>query len=143
MHAGTGGRGVDIVLDPIGGRGIATSIAMCAPLGKVILYGASSMSTGKTRSLVALVREGLPMRFFNLVGLFNSNVGIHPINMLHLAEAQPELIDTMMRALLDGVAAGTLAPVVSDRFSLDAAGAQQAHHYLQDRKNIGKVVLVA
>ncbi|MCE9573965.1 MAG: zinc-binding dehydrogenase [Deltaproteobacteria bacterium] len=138
----TGGRGVDAVLDPIGGRGIATSIAMCAPLGRVVLFGASSTNPGKTRSLVAIAREAVPMRFFNLLPLFGANVGIHAINMLALAEADPALMRRKMTEILARVAAGELAPVIAERYPLDGKGAAMAHHYLQDRKNIGKVVLV-
>jgi NADPH:quinone reductase-like Zn-dependent oxidoreductase len=143
VKAATGGRGVDLVLDPIGGRGIAKSVAMCAPLGRVVLFGASAISPGKKRQIGALIREGLVMRFFNLIQLFNPNVGVHGINMLHLAEADPPLVRGMMKEILAGIVAGRLKPVIGERYSLDAAGAQKAHIYLQERKNIGKVVLVA
>jgi len=137
----TGGQGVDVVLDPIGGRGIHRSIAMCRPLGRVVLFGASSTNPSKKKSLRAMIREGVPMRFFNLVSVFGHNVGIHPINMLHLAEARPELAREKMARILERIAAGELAPVIAQRLPLDAEGARAAHNYLQDRKNIGKVVL--
>ena len=139
----TEGRGVDLVLDPLGGRSVARSVSMCAPLGRVILFGASSLNPGKRRDLVAMIREGLPMRFFNLLPLFESNVGIHAINMLPLAEAEPLRLKRMMANILADVAAGTLRPIIARRLALTAEGASQAHHYIQDRKNIGKVLLVA
>jgi NADPH:quinone reductase-like Zn-dependent oxidoreductase len=138
----TGGVGVDLVLDPIGGRNVQKSVAMCRSLGRVALYGVSAMSPGKKRQLLTVAREGLPMRFFNLLPLFDKNVGVHPINMLHLAEAEPALMQTKMAEILRGIAEGTLAPVIAQRLRLNATGAREAHHYLQDRKNIGKVVLV-
>jgi NADPH:quinone reductase-like Zn-dependent oxidoreductase len=138
----TGGRGVDAVLDSVGGRGLMESVAMCAPLGRVVSFGVSAISPGKTRSILAMAREGLPMRFFNLIPLFGANVGIHGINMLALAEADPALIRAKMTDILARVAKGDFAPVIAERMPLDAKGAQAAHHYLQDRKNIGKVVLV-
>ena len=82
------------------------------------------------------------MRFFNLLPLFAGNVGIHGINMLPLAEAHPVLMQQKMTAILGRIAKGELAPVIAERFPLSAEGAQKAHHYLQDRRNIGKVVLV-
>jgi NADPH:quinone reductase-like Zn-dependent oxidoreductase len=138
----TGGRGVDAVLDSVGGRALSESVAMCAPLGRVVSFGVSAISPGKTRSILAMAREGLPMRFFNLIPLFGANVGIHGINMLALAQADPALIRTKMADILARVAKGDFAPVIAERYPLDAKGAQTAHHYLQDRKNIGKVVLV-
>jgi len=138
----TDGAGVDLVLDPIGGRNVQKSVAMCRQLGRVVLYGVSSMSPGKKRQLLTVAREGLPMRFFNLLPLFDRNVGLHPINMLHLAEADPGYVQRTMAELLGLIVGGALAPVIAQRLPLTAAGAREAHHYLQDRKNIGKVVLV-
>src|SRR5262249_44698236 len=133
---------VDAVLDSVGGRALSESVAMCAPLGRVVSFGVSAISPGKTRSILAMAREGLPMRFFNLIPLFGANVGIHGINMLALAQAEPALVRTKMTEILGRVAKGDFAPVIAERYPLDAKGAQTAHHYLQDRKNIGKVVLV-
>lgn len=138
----TSGVGVDVVLDPLGGRNVQKSVQMCRALGRVVVYGVSSMNPGKTRNLLAVAREGLPMRFFNLLPLFDKNVGLHPINMLHLAEAEPAKIGAKMATLLELIAKGDLAPVIAKRVPLSAEGAREAHHYLQDRKNIGKVVLV-
>jgi NADPH:quinone reductase-like Zn-dependent oxidoreductase len=139
----TGGRGVDLVLDPVGGRGLADSVALCAPLGRVVWFGASATNPGKHRQLAALVREAGALRFFNLFRLIERNVGVHGINMLKLADARPELMREMMTDVLAAVAAGELAPVIGQRFPLTAAGAAAAHHFLHDRKNIGKLLLVA
>jgi synaptic vesicle membrane protein VAT-1 len=142
VREATGGRGVDAVLDPLGGRNLQVSVALCAPLGRVVSYGVSSLNPGKKRSIRALIREGSVMRFFNLLPLFAGNVGIHGINMLVLTEADPVRMRGKMADILRGVADGGLAPVIAERFPLSAEGAQKAHHYLQDRRNIGKVVLV-
>jgi synaptic vesicle membrane protein VAT-1 len=138
----TSGRGVDVVLDPIGGRNLQVSVALCAPLGRVVSYGVSALNPGKKRSLRALLREGSVMRFFNLLPLFAGNVGIHGINMLPLTETDPPRMQRKMADILRSIADGVLAPVIAERFPLSAEGAQKAHHYLQDRRNIGKVVLI-
>src|SRR3982750_4322666 len=41
----TRGRGVDIILDPIGGRSFAASYRMLAPLGRLVMLGISSMAS--------------------------------------------------------------------------------------------------
>ena len=138
----TGGHGVDAVLDPIGGRGIRTSLAMCAPLGRVVLFGASAMNPGKTRSLRAILREVPAMRFFNAIDMIHQNVGLHGVNMLHLADEMPDRYQEWMQDIAARIVAGELDPVIAERFPLDAEGAAAAHHYIQDRKNIGKVLLV-
>jgi NADPH:quinone reductase-like Zn-dependent oxidoreductase len=45
-----------------------------------------------------------------------------------------------LEALLDLFREGVVAPVVDRTFSFAEAAA--AHHYLQDRKNLGKLLLV-
>jgi NADPH:quinone reductase-like Zn-dependent oxidoreductase len=142
VRAATGGRGVDLVLDPGGGSSLLRSLRATAPLGRVVFFGVRDASPGKKRQIWPIVREVLPLRFFNLIPLLQRNVGVHGINMLTLAAAAPERTRSWFQQILRGVADGSLQPVVDQRFPLTAAGAAQAHHYIQDRKNIGKVLLV-
>ena len=44
-----------------------------------------------------------------------------------------------LERLLELYREGVVQPVIAERFSFDEAA--QAHHYIQDRKNFGKVVL--
>src|SRR4029077_2112168 len=45
----THGRGVDVILDPIGGRSFTTSYRMLAPLGRLVIFGLSSAAPGERR----------------------------------------------------------------------------------------------
>ena len=46
----THGRGVDVILDPIGGRSFAASYRMLAPLGRLVIFGLSAAATGERRN---------------------------------------------------------------------------------------------
>src|SRR6188508_677915 len=46
----TRGRGVDVILDPIGGRSFTDSYRMLAPLGRLVLFGLSAAATGERRN---------------------------------------------------------------------------------------------
>lgn len=137
----TQGLGVDVVLDPLGGRHIQQSVAMCRPLGRVVAYGVSSMNPGRKRQIMPLVRGGLAMRYFNLLPPFDRSVGVHAINMLHVATSDPSLARSKMDEILGLVSKGELRPVLAKTLELCAAGAREAHEYLHARKNIGKIVL--
>ncbi len=135
----TDGRGVDIALDGIGGASFRRSYDCLAPLGRLFLYGIQSFAPGKRRSLLAAVRGLLTLPAFRPIPLMNRNRGVLGVNVGHLwSEA------TLLRGMLDQIvalaAAGTLAPVVDRTFVL--AEAANAHAYIQDRKNFGKVLLV-
>lgn len=134
----TNGRGVDVVLDPIGGRSFADSYRLLAPLGRVIVYGVSSMAPGRGRNLWHALVTLARMPTFKPLSLMNKNRGVFGLNLGHLWGEQRKLAESMT-LLLDEVAAGRLGPVVARTFPLEQVGA--AHAFMQSRENIGKVVL--
>ncbi len=139
--------GVDVVLDALGN--FHESLGLLKPDGRMVMYGVSNLMAGDKRSIptmlkgVAKMFRNLPR--FNPVKLMNGNkskkVGgktVYGLNMLHLWQQQGSLEDVMqpMDALLER---GVFTPVVAKAFPLEQAG--EAHRYIQDRKNVGKVVL--
>lgn len=136
----TGGRGVDVVLDAVGGRSFAKSYQSLAPLGRLFMFGVSSFAPGQKRSLLAALRGFFALPRFAPVPLMNENRGVFGVNMGHLWDRADELRD-MLEQILALVAAGTLDPMVDKTFPFERAG--EAHAYLQERKNFGKVLLSA
>jgi NADPH:quinone reductase-like Zn-dependent oxidoreductase len=134
----TGGRGVDVVLDPIGGRSVRVSYDMLAPLGRVVIYGASSLASGERRSLWRLVRTLIEMPAFRPLSLMNHNRGVFGLNLGHLWSEAARL-RAATDALMADFEAGRLRPVIAKTFPLEQAA--DAHRYIQSRANIGKVVL--
>ena len=134
----TAGRGADVILDPIGGRSVRVSYEMLAPLGRLVVYGASSLASGERRNVWHVVRTLISTPTFKPLSLMNRNRGVFGLNLGHLWSETARL-RASADALLSGFAAGHLRPVVAKTFPLeDAAG---AHRYIQSRANIGKVIL--
>jgi len=136
----TNGRGVDVVLDPVGGRSFADSYRLLAPLGRLIAYGVSSVATGERRSLWRALATIVTTPRFNPLSLMNRNRGVFGLNVGHLWSERERLAEGMT-LLIDEVAAGRLRPIVARTFPLDRAA--DAHRFIQSRSNIGKVVLTA
>jgi NADPH:quinone reductase-like Zn-dependent oxidoreductase len=134
----TGGRGVDVVLDPIGGRSFRDSYRLLAPLGRLIVYGVSSVSPGERRSWWQAAKTMMQMPRFAPLSLMNGNRGVFGLNLGHLWSERRQLAETMT-LLLAEVAAGHLRPVVAQTFPLERAA--DAHRFMHARSNIGKVVL--
>ncbi len=134
----TSGRGADVILDPIGGRSFAISYGLLAPLGRLVIYGASSVAPGERRSLWRALRTVLAMPSFKPLSLMNRNRAVMGLNLGHLWSERQHL-RAAMDAILQRVTEGRLRPVVAKTFPL--AEAAEAHRYLQSRSNIGKVVL--
>jgi NADPH:quinone reductase-like Zn-dependent oxidoreductase len=135
----TDGRGVDVVLDPVGGRSFAKSYRVLDDLGRLFLFGASSFAPGKTRSLVAAVRAYVAQPTFKPFDLMFKNRGVFGFNLGRIWHRDEESA-TMLREILDLFADGTFVPVVDASFPFEQAA--EAHRYIQDRRNFGKVVLV-
>jgi NADPH:quinone reductase-like Zn-dependent oxidoreductase len=134
----TNGRGADVVLDPRGGEHLAQSYRMLAPLGRLVVYGSQALVVGRVRSDEA-VQSFLQQRpLFDPMDLMNCNKGVFGLNLAHLWRER-RFAAASMEALLTDFAGGRLKAVVSKAFPL--AHAADAHAFLQDRANVGKVVL--
>lgn len=134
----TGGEGVGIVLDAVGGKSFHKSYRCLGPLGRLYAFGASALAPGQTRSVIAAVRGFLGMGKFGPIDMMDKNRGVHGVNLGHMWHMAAEL-----RAMLDQILAlvedGTFAPVISETFPLENTA--DAHTYIQERKNFGKVIL--
>jgi synaptic vesicle membrane protein VAT-1 len=134
----TSGRGADVILDPIGGRQFAFSYDLLAPLGRLVVYGVSSLAKGERRSIWRALRTLIAMPTFKPLSLMNRNRGVLGLNLGHLWSEGRQL-GAAMETILREINAGRLRPVVARTFPLDRAS--DAHRFLQSRANIGKVVL--
>ena len=134
----TRGRGVDVILDPIGGRSFTDSYRMLAPLGRLIIFGLSAAATGEKRNLWRAAQAWVTTPRFNPLSLINRNRGVFGLNVGHLWEERRQLATTM-EMLISELRAGRITPVVARTFPLDRAA--DAHRFIQSRGNIGKVVL--
>jgi synaptic vesicle membrane protein VAT-1 len=134
----TNGRGVDVVIDAVGGDSFEKSYRCLAAMGRLFMFGISSFAPGKKRSLVTALVGLLRMPKFKPVDLMQENRGVFGVNMGHLWERGDELA-AMTREIVDLCGAGTLDPVVDTSFPF--AEAAKAHERLQDRQNFGKVLL--
>jgi NADPH:quinone reductase-like Zn-dependent oxidoreductase len=132
----TGGRGVDIVLDATGA--FRRSSRSLAPLGRLVCFGFSTAATGMTPSWLTALPKFLSIPWFHPARLMNDNKAVIGVNLGHLWD-RIDLLRREMLGLLDDYRAGRIRPVVGRTFPLTEAAA--AHRYIQERLNVGKVVL--
>lgn len=134
----TDGRGVDIALDPVGGASFRESYRCLTDFGRLYLFGVSSFNPGLTRSLWAAIKGIARTPRFHPFSLMNDNRGVHGVNLGHLWHRVGD-----MRAMFDQIvqlaAEGIFTPIIDRSFGFDEA--PEAHRYIQDRRNFGKVLL--
>ncbi|MDG1875680.1 MAG: medium chain dehydrogenase/reductase family protein [Mariniblastus sp.] len=136
----TDGAGVELVLDAVGGKSFKKSYRSLAATGRMGMFGISSAATGKTKSIVSLLKMAASMPWFKFTPpeLINHNKGVFGVNLGHLWD-EMERVSSWQTEILSLYQQGVINPVIDKIFSFDDVA--KAHHYIQDRKNIGKVLL--
>jgi NADPH:quinone reductase-like Zn-dependent oxidoreductase len=140
----TDGEGVDLVIDPTGPTNFRKDYRLLRPGGRLVMYGLSEASTGTGRSipkaLSSLLRmPAATMPLWKSLQMMNENKGVFGLNMLAWWDQEGSL-DRVTEPLVEKLAAGELKPVVAEAFPFERAG--DAHRYIAERRNVGKVVLV-
>ena len=137
----THGRGVELILDSVGGDSLKKGYRLLAPTGRIGIFGASSAATNKTGGVLGMVSmlAGTPWLQFNPLSLMSANKGVFGVNLGHLWDQQDRIagwMDQILRLWEEGA----IKPRIARTFRFNEAAA--AHHFIQDRGNIGKVLLV-
>jgi NADPH:quinone reductase-like Zn-dependent oxidoreductase len=141
----TGGEGVDVIMDATGPTNFRKDYRLLREGGRLIMYGASELSSGGGRSIPALARNLMrmplaTMPWWKSLQVLSENKGVFGLNML--AWQDREGLDRVIEPMSREIAEGTIQidPVVAEAFPFDQAG--DAHRFIAERRNIGKVVLV-
>jgi NADPH2:quinone reductase len=120
----TGGRGVDVIVDPVGGPSIPGNIALLAPCGTLVIYGGLGGKASLDLQTTLRASKNSPaIRQFS----------IHTWD--HLVEERR----AGMRALIEMLAAGKLRPRIHARLPLTEA--VRAHEMLESGAVLGKLLL--
>jgi NADPH:quinone reductase-like Zn-dependent oxidoreductase len=139
VRAVVGDRGIDLILDPVGGESWSTGYDLLAPCGRLVAFGFSAAATGNKRSLLRAVSQLLKVKKLSPMQLMGDNKTVSGTNMAHLFH-RLDLLRPQFEALLSMYERGEIRPRVDRAFRFDEAAA--AHQYLHGRGAIGKVVLV-
>lgn len=135
----TGGHGVDVVMDSIGGDVYRKSWRLLAPMGRYVLFGVSAVTGegGINRLKAARVFGQMPPVFPpSLISankaLFGFNLGTLRGKETYFREAMEELLAWYGR--------GGIRPLIGMTFPFGQI--VEAHRYLQLRRSVGKVVVL-
>ena len=139
VRAIVGEKGLDLILDAVGGKSWSEGYDLLGPCGRLVAFGMSSAASGNKRNLVHAALQLVRVRSFSPMKLMDENKTIGGTNMGHLF-SRLDLLRPQFEALLALYEEGKIHPHVDKTFSFDEAPA--AHQYIHDRKAIGKVLVV-
>jgi NADPH:quinone reductase-like Zn-dependent oxidoreductase len=129
---------LDLALDAIGGKSFKESFSLLRAGGRLVCFGASSIQQGERRSRPRALRALAQMPFYHPVRLMSQSKGVIGLNMLTIWDEKQSL-DEYIDPLRDWMADGRIRPVVSEAFRLEQG--PEAHRFVHEGKNVGKVVL--
>ncbi len=135
----TDGRGVELVIDPLGGDSWKKSYRALRTTGRMGVFGMSVASASGIRGKVRALKAVLQMPRFNPLALMSRNKGVFGLNLGHMWR-EGEKVRGWTQEIMRGVAEGWIRPHVDRAFTFDQIA--DAHRYMEERKNTGKVVFV-
>jgi NADPH2:quinone reductase len=120
----TDGRGVDLVVDPVGGRALEGSIAALAYRGRISWMG----------------NAGGAAQPPNIWPLMEKNGSITTIFFAMEQSKQPQRTYDVIARAIERIGRGELRPVVDRTFPL--ADAAEAHRYVEEGVGFGRTVMI-
>ena len=135
----TDGKGVELVIDPLGGSSWKNSYKALRATGRLGMFGISVATESGLGAKLSLLKVALQMPWFNPVGLMEKNKSVFGVNLGHMWHEAGK-VSGWMQEILAGVEDGWVRPHVDKAFPFEKVG--EAHAHIEARKNIGKVVLV-
>ncbi|GGD10029.1 NADPH:quinone oxidoreductase family protein [Nocardioides daphniae] len=120
----TSGRGVDVVMDVVGGDLFTDSLRLLAPLGRLLVVGFAA-------------GQGIPEVKVNRLLL--NNIDVRGVGWGGFAMVRPGYMHQQWRSLLPMIESGLVKPPVGATYKLDEM--PQALRDLQGRSAVGKLVL--
>jgi synaptic vesicle membrane protein VAT-1 len=134
-----GGRGVQLILDSLGGSHWRKNYRLLMPTGRVLHYGTGDppRSPAQRWSLQGLGRFLAPA--YTPERLIEDNKGVLGVRLADLWE-QGDLLRGWMDQIIQWYDEALFRPHIDRTFSF--AEVAEAHYYLQNRKNLGKVLVL-
>ena len=135
----TDGKGVELVIDPIGGKNWRKSYRALRSTGRLGMFGVSTITESTMGRFFQFIKLLAQMPWYNPLRLMNANKSVFGVNLGHMWN-EGDKIAGWMQEILKGIEEGWVRPHVDRTFPFEQAG--EAHAYIEARKNIGKIVLV-
>ncbi|MEN9569902.1 MAG: hypothetical protein RL172_1133 [Bacteroidota bacterium] len=132
----TGGKGIDVIFDAVGGGSVNKGFKQLAPGGRIICYGAATMSN---KNIFGKIGAALAFGFYHPVMLMTACKSMIGINMLRIADEKPAVLQQCLQQVVALTDAGIFKPVVGKVFK--ATDIAAAHDFLGNRMSTGKIVM--
>jgi NADPH:quinone reductase-like Zn-dependent oxidoreductase len=134
----TGGEGIDVVLDPLGGADSRKGLKLLRPGGRLVVCGFANMMNGQHRNRARVLRQVASMPLLTPLQLMNANKTVAGVHIGRLISQVDPLIQELTEVLALW-AAGTITPRIDATYPF--AKAADAYRRILSHGNTGKIIL--
>jgi NADPH:quinone reductase-like Zn-dependent oxidoreductase len=132
----TGGKGVDVIFDAVGGKYVKKGFRSLASGGRLLCYGAADMSD---KNIFGKIKAGLDFGIYHPAMFMMNAKSMLGVNMLRIADNKPEVLQRCLGEVVRLTTEGVFTPTLGKVFPVAAIDA--AHQYLETRQSMGKVAV--
>jgi len=133
----TNGKGVDVILEVVGGEVYKKSLRLLSPLGRIIVVGFASMNMQKWNPL-SWLRTWRDMPKATIMKMAEKSYGVMATHLGYLLPNEKQLQHTW-NELCTFMETHDIKPVVGHTFDFDEI--EKAHELMESRKSQGKIVI--
>ncbi len=139
----TGGEGVDLIIDATGPTAFRKDYRLLRDGGRLVMFGVSELQGSRgffsPAGIGALLKMPLATApWWKSLGMIGENKVVGGLNLLDWWKREGlGRLSGLMNGYLER---GCIDPVVSKEFGFEQA--PEAHRYIEERRNIGKVLLI-
>jgi NADPH:quinone reductase-like Zn-dependent oxidoreductase len=138
VNRATSGKGVNLVLDSVGGSIFRRSLKLLVPGGRIICYGVTDMMSGGRRKIWRVFIKYLVSPKVKVLDLIQNNRCICGLALNRLINDKESIMPTLAR-IVEMCADGIIRPFIGRCYSY--AEASEGHAWLESGRSYGKIIL--
>ena len=132
-----GVKGLDVVFDAVGGRSVKQGFKLLGSGGRMVLFGAASMTSAK--NVFSKMGVGMGFGIYHPVALLSPSKALIGVNMLRIADDKPEVLHRVLKGTVAMFEQGILKPLEGGVYPVGQLS--EAHEALGSRKTMGKIAV--
>lgn len=129
---------VDVIFDAVGGSSVRKGMGLLASGGRMVCYGAASMSQ-KSKNIFKTIKSAAEFGIYHPAQFMMRSVSLIGVNMLRIADNQPQILQHCLQQVTQLAAEGILQPIVGGVYPIEKL--PDAINQLENRQTVGKVVV--
>ena len=129
---------IDVAFDSLGATNFRKSYNLLNRGGRIVGYGASSMTDAK--NIFSKAKMGLAFGLYHPAQLLMESRAMIGVNMLRIADYKPETLQYCMQSVIELLEQGKIDPHVGNMYP--AKNIYEAHDDMEKRKTMGKIGIV-